>query len=80
MRFHYSFAVSKLLRDLGEAGAPVRRMIEALRKNPTPDDALKIDGYTSRYEVFAAGYWIVYEIDRADPSETVVWIVLIEAN
>lgn len=45
MRFHYSFAVSKLLRDLGEAGAPIRRMIETLRKNPTPDDALSVDGF-----------------------------------
>ncbi|GEM_PF-1568607 len=80
MRFHYSFAVSKFLRDMKEAGAPIRRAIEALQKNPTPDDALKVDGYASRYEVFVAGYWVVYEIDRTDPSETVVWIISIEAN
>ena len=80
MRFHYSFAVSKFLRELKEAGIPLRRMIESLQQNPIPEDALKVDGYASRYEVFVAGYWIVYEIDRSDPGETVVWVVLIEAS
>ncbi len=80
MRFQYAFNVSKLLRDLQEAGAPLRRMIESLRKNPIPEDAIKVEGYLARYEVFVAGYWIVYEIDRSNPSETVIWIILIEAN
>ncbi len=80
MRFHYSFAVSKFLRELQEAGAPIRRQIEALRENPTPDDVLKIEGYEGRYELFVAGYWIVYEVDTRDPSETIIRVILIEAN
>lgn len=80
MRLHYSFAVSRFLRDLQEAGAPLRRLIESLQQNPIPEDAIKVEGYVSRYEVFAAGYWIIYEIDRSDPGETVVWVILIEAN
>ena len=80
MRFRYSFAVSKFLRDLGSAGAPIRRMIETLHRDITPEDARKVEGYASRYEVFVAGYWIMYEIDRSDPSETVVWVILVEAN
>ena len=80
MRFQYAFGVSKLLRDLREAGAPLRRMIESLRQNPLPADAIKVEGYLERYEVFVAGYWIVYEIDRSNPSEMVVRVILIEAN
>jgi hypothetical protein len=80
MRFHYSFAVAKFLRELKEAGAPLRRKIESLRDDPFPEDALKVEGYASRYETFVAGYWIVYEIDRSDPSETVIWVILAEAN
>ncbi len=80
MRFHYSFAVSRFLRELKEAGAPIRRQIEALRENPYPDDVLKVEGYTSRYELFVTGYWIVYEVDTSDSSETIVRIILIEAN
>jgi len=80
MRFHYSFAVSKFLRDMKEAGIPLRRMIESLRSNPLPEDVIKVEGYASRYELFVAGYWVVYEVDRSDPSETIVWVILIEAN
>lgn len=80
MRFHYSFAVSKFLRELKEAGAPIRRMIEGLRENPYPADVLKLDGYESRYELFVAGYWIVYEVDTNDPSETIIQVILVEAN
>lgn len=80
MRFHYSFAVSKFLRTLKEAGAPLRRMIESLQEDPVPEDALKVEGYTDRYEVFAVGYWIVYQVDRSNPSETVIRVILIEAN
>jgi len=80
MRLHYSFVVSQFLRQLKEAGAPIRRAIEALQKEPTPEDALKVEGYVSRYELFVAGYWVVYEVDRTDPSETIVWVILIEAN
>jgi hypothetical protein len=80
MRFQYAFGVSKLLRDLKEAGIPLRRMIEALQKNPFLDDALKVEGYADRYEVFVAGYWIVYEIDQSNPSEMVIRVILIEAN
>lgn len=80
MRFHYAFGVSKLLRDLQEAGAPLRRMIESLRKDPFPEDVLKVEGYLDRYEVFVAGYWIVYEVDRSNPSEMVIRVILIEAS
>jgi len=80
MRFQYSFAVSQFLRDLEEAGTPLRRMIESLRPNPIPEDAIKVTGYTNRYEVFVAGYWIIYEVDRSDPGETAGWVILIEVN
>lgn len=80
MRFHYSFAVSRLLRELKETGAPLRRLIESLQDNLFPNDVLKVEGYANRYEIFVAGYWIVYEIDQSDPDETVVWVILIEAN
>jgi hypothetical protein len=78
MRFHYSFAVSKLLRDLKEQGAPLRRAIEALKQNPLPEDAMKVEGYPNRYELLVAGYWIVYEVDRGG-GETVIRITVIEA-
>jgi len=80
MRFHYSFAVSKFLRELKEAGAPIRRIIESLQHNPLPDDVIKIDGYESRYEVFVAGYWVVYEVDQTNPSETIIRVIMVEAN
>ncbi len=80
MRFQYSFAVSKLLRDLKEAGIPLRRMIESLRQNPFPEDAIKVADYANRYEIFVAGYWIVYDVDRSNPSEMVIRVILIEAN
>jgi hypothetical protein len=80
MRFHYATGVSKLLRDLREEGAPLRRMIESLQRNPVPEDAWKVEGYPGRYEVFVAGYWILYDLDRSNPSETVVWVISVEAN
>jgi len=80
MRFHYSFAVSSFLRELKEAGSPIRRQIEALRENPYPDDILKIEGYEGRYEMFVAGYWVVYEVDTSNPSETIIRIILVETN
>jgi hypothetical protein len=79
MRFHYSFAVSKLLRDLQETGAPLRRAIEALKKNPFPEDAYAVEGYPERYEFFVAGYWIIYEVDQSG-GETVIRVTAIEAN
>jgi hypothetical protein len=79
MRFHYAFPVSKLLRDLKEEGAPIRRAIEALKKNLFPEGASKVDGYANRYEILVAGYWLIYEIDRSG-GETVVWIVAVEKN
>lgn len=80
MRLHYAFGVSKLLRELKEAGAPLRRMIESLQKDPFPEDALKVEGFANRFEVFVAGYWIVFEVDQSNPSETVVWVISVEAN
>jgi len=79
MRFHYSFAVSKLLRDLKDEGAPLRRAIEALRQNPFPEDALPVDGYENRYEMFVIGYWIVYEVDQRG-GETVIQVAAIKEN
>jgi hypothetical protein len=79
MRFHYSTRVSKLLRDLKEEGAPLRRMIESLHKDPIPEDALKVSGHLDRYELFVAGYWIVYEVDKSG-GETILWIVNIVKN
>lgn len=79
MQFRYTFTVSKLLRELKEEGAPLRRTIEGLRKQLFPADALKVDGYANRYELFVAGYWIVYEVDQQG-GETIVLVTAIEEN
>jgi hypothetical protein len=79
MRFHYSFQVSKLLRDLKEEGAPLRRAIEALKKNLFPEDAMQVKGYPNRYEIFVMGYWMIYEVDQSG-GETVIWVTAIEEN
>ena len=83
MRFHYSFQVSKLLRDLKELGAPLRRAIEALRHNPIPEDARAIPERPGRYEIHVRvsqrGYWVIYEIDESG-SETVITVSVIEPN
>lgn len=77
MRMHYSFQVSKLLRDLGESGAELRRALESLKVDPTPEWARAIPERPGRYEFPAAGQWIVYEIDRSG-METVINVTVIE--
>jgi hypothetical protein len=79
MRFHYDFEVSRLLRILKEEGAPLRRAIEALAKNPFPEHALVVEGHPNRREIFVRGYWIVYDVDQSG-GETVLWITAIEEN
>jgi hypothetical protein len=68
-----------LLRDLKEQGAPLRRVIEGLKNNLFPEDALKVDGYANRYEIFVSGYWIIYEVDQSG-GETIILVTAIEEN
>jgi hypothetical protein len=77
MRMHYSYQVSKLLRDLGDEGAELRRALESLKVNQTPDWAREITERPGRYEFPVAGKWIVYEVDRTG-METVISVTVIE--
>lgn len=80
MRMHYSQQVTRLVRSLGEDGAELRRAIEALKTNPVPDWARPIPERPGGFEWLVAGYWILYEVDRSNPGDTVIRIVTIEAN
>lgn len=80
MRMQVDREAMILLRALGEEGRSVRRRIERLLKDPYPDDAREIADEPGVYEIFEAGYWIAYEVDKSDPGETVVIIWSIEAN
>jgi hypothetical protein len=70
----------QMIRALAEEGSAVRRRIEGLQHNPFPDDVLEIEDRPGIYEIFEAGYWISYRVDRSDPGESVIVILLIEEN
>lgn len=77
---HYSQKVTILVRSLGEQGAALRRAIESLKTNPVPEWALPLPDRPGSYEWLVAGYWIMYEVDQSNPSETVIWVVSVKAN
>lgn len=83
MRYQYTFAVSKLLRDLGEDGAPLRAAIRALQANPRPTDALTTPERPGRYEqhirIATRGFWLIWRVEQ-DRGETVITITAIEEN
>lgn len=83
MRYQYTFAVSKLLRDLGESGSPLRRAIETLQRNPTPPGAIASAERPGRYEMHVrvgqGGYWLIWRVEK-DRGETVITITAIEEN
>jgi hypothetical protein len=80
MRIHYNLEVSVFLRNRGAIYERLRRRIESLLKAPIPDDARAILEHPGIYEIFDSGYWIVYEVDKSDPGETVIRVVVIEPN
>ncbi len=80
MRMHYSQQVTVLVRSLGEDGVALRRGIESLKENLTPDWARPIPERLGCYEWLVDGYWVIYEVDQSNPSETIVRLVLIETN
>jgi hypothetical protein len=80
MRMHYSREITILICGLGEAGAALRRAIESLKTNPVPEWAHEVPEWPDRYEWFVAGYWLVYEIDKSNPSETIIRVILAETN
>jgi hypothetical protein len=80
MRIHYSQQVVILVRSLGEEGAALRRALEALKTNPVPEWARPIPDRPGMYEWLVEGYWIIYEVDRSNASETVIRAILIESN
>jgi hypothetical protein len=83
MRFQYTYAVSKLLRDLGESGAPLRAAIRALQSNPTPADAISVPERPGRYEqhvrIGTRGFWLVWRLEQ-DRGEQVITITAIDEN
>ncbi len=80
MRMHYSQEITILIRTLGEEGAALRRAIESLKKNQVPEWARPIPDQPGMYEWLAAGYWLLYEVDKSNPSETVIRVIVAEAN
>lgn len=80
MRIHYSQEVSVFLRNQGAIYERLRRRVESLLKVPLPEEARAISEHPGIYEIFDLGYWIVYEVDRSDPGETVIRVVVIEPN
>lgn len=80
MRMQIDRETMRIIRALGDEGGVVRRKIESLLKNPYPDDAREIEGRAGVYEIFEAGYWIAYAIDKSDPGETVITVWRVEAN
>jgi hypothetical protein len=80
MRMHYSQEINILVRTLGEEGSALRRSIESLKQYPTPDWARPIPDQPGMYEWLTAGYWLLYEIDKSNPSETVIRVISAEAN
>jgi hypothetical protein len=79
MRMHYSQEITILVRSLGEEGAALRRAIESLKTSPAPDWASPIPDRVGMYEWLVEGYWLLYEVDRTNPSETVIRVILAEA-
>ena len=80
MRLHYSQQVIILIHSLGEEGAALRRALESLKSNPVPEWVLPIPDRPGMYELFVDGYWNTYEVDRSNPSETVVRAIVVTPN
>lgn len=80
MRMHYSQQVIILVRSLGEEGSTLRRAIESLKNNPVPGWARALPERPGGYEWLVEGYWVMYEIDKSDPSETVIRLVMIRVD
>lgn len=81
MRTQVDREAMRTIRALeGDEGRAVRRRIESLEDDPHPQDAIEIPSRPGRYEIFEAGYWIIYQVDQSNPSETVISILLVEAN
>ena len=80
MRMHYSQELNILVRTLGMEGAALSRAIESLKQNPVPDWARPIPDEPGMYEWLVAGYWLLYEVDKSNPSETVIRVISAESN
>jgi hypothetical protein len=77
---HYSLDLNILVRSLGEEGAAMRRAIESLKQNPLPEGSRPIPDRPGMYEWPVAGYFLFYEIDKSNPSETVIRVISAEPN
>jgi hypothetical protein len=75
-----SLDLNILVRSLGEQGAALRRAIESSKQNPVPEGARPIPDRPGMYEWLVAGYFLYYEIDRSNPSETVIRVISAESN
>lgn len=80
MRMHYSQQVTMLVRSLSEEGAALRRAIESLKTNSTPEWARPLPDRPGGYEWLVEGYWIMYEVDKTNPAETIIRVVTIEQS
>jgi hypothetical protein len=80
MRMHCSRQVTAFLRSLGAEGEALRRAVESLKTNPTPDWALPVPDEPGMYDWLVEGCWVTYEIDISNASETVIRAILIEPN
>ncbi len=80
MRMHYSQQVTMFVRSLGEDGAALRRALESLKTRPAPEGARPLPERAGGYEWLIEGYWVMYEVDRSNPSETVLRVVMVEAS
>lgn len=80
MRMHYSQDITILIRSLGEDGAALRRAIESLKTNSVPEWARPIPDRPGMYEWLVAGYWLLYEVNTSNQSETVIRVIIAEAS
>lgn len=80
MRMQVDREAMRMIRALGLEGSAVRRRIESLLNEPYPEDARELEDDPGAFEVFESGYWIAYKVDKSNPSETVITILLVEAN
>jgi hypothetical protein len=83
MRVELSPDVIRLLYFLREDAADIRAVIEELRTNPRPADAIDVSdepGWLQKHvRIGDRGFWLMWEI-KQDRSETVVRVVIIEQN
>jgi hypothetical protein len=80
MRMLYSLDLNILAKSLGEQGTALRRAIESLKQNPLPEGVRPIPDRPGMYEWLVAGYFLYYEIDKSNPSETVIRVISAEPN